>query len=83
MRARTKIILHRFARLRFDEAVVIRTDDGAFARREDLSNVLRPCRLGNEGIVSHNGKGVNGVVCTRGYLWINEKLIAWAPREVY
>jgi len=59
-RTRTKIILHHFTRLRFDEAVVIRTDDRAIARHVDLGDILRPCRLGNEDIASHNGKDANG-----------------------
>jgi hypothetical protein len=57
MRTRTKIILHHFTRLRFDEAVVIRTDDRAIARHVDLSDVLGPCRSGDEGIASHNANG--------------------------
>jgi hypothetical protein len=60
MRTRTKIILHYFTRLRFDEAVVIRTDDRTIARHVNLSDVLRPCRLGNEGVARHNGKDANG-----------------------
>ena len=46
-------ILHRFTRRRFDEAVVIRTDDRAITRHIDLSDVVRPCGLGNEGIAGH------------------------------
>lgn len=60
MRTRTKIILHCFTRLRFDDAVVIRADDGAITRHVDLSDVLSPRRSGNEGIASHNEKDGNG-----------------------
>ena len=39
VRTRTKIILHLFTRLHFDEAIVIRANDGAFTRHVNLSNV--------------------------------------------
>jgi len=60
MQTRTKIILHLFTRLRFDEAIVIRANDGAFTRHVNLSNVLRPCRLWGKGITGHNWRDANG-----------------------
>jgi hypothetical protein len=69
MRTRTKIIFHGFTRLRFHESMVIRADDGASALHVDLSGVLRPCRLWNNGIAGHNWKDENGGGrCTRVYL---------------
>jgi hypothetical protein len=59
VRRRTKIILHRFTRFHFDEAKVIRSNDGASTRRVDYGGVLGPCCLRGEGVASHGENGVN------------------------
>jgi hypothetical protein len=55
-RRRTMIILHRFTRRRFDDAMVVRSYDGALTHQVDIGGVLGPCCLWGEGegITSHS-----------------------------
>ena len=74
---RALIILHRFTRPRFDDAMVVRSNDWAFTRQVDFGDVLGPCCLrgegvtiqvdfGSVGVTSHGEKGnVNEVVDAR------------------
>lgn len=60
------IILRCFTRPRFDNAMVVRSNDWTFTRPVDFGGVLGPRCLRGEGITSHGEKGnVNEVVDTR------------------
>ena len=59
------IVLCRFTRLRFDDAMVVRSNKWAFTRQVDPGSVLGPCCLRGEGVASHSEGNVNGVVDAR------------------
>jgi hypothetical protein len=54
---RARIILCRFTRPRFDDAIVVRSNDWAFTRQVDFCAVLGPCCLRVGGVASHGEKG--------------------------
>ena len=59
------IVLCRFTRPRFDDAMVVRSNKWAFTRQVDPGSVLGPCCLRGEGVASHGEGKVGGVVDAR------------------
>ena len=55
MGERTLIILHRFTRPRFDDAMVVRSIDWAFTRLVDFGGKLGPCCLRVGEVTGHGG----------------------------
>lgn len=47
------IIFRCFTRPRFDDAMVVRSNDWAFSRQVYFGGVLGPCCLRGEGVVTH------------------------------
>ena len=50
------IVLRRYTRPRFYDAMVVRSDDWALARQVDFRGVLRPCCLRDKGVAGHGEK---------------------------
>ena len=66
---RTMIILRRFTRPRFDDTMVVRSNNWAFTRQVDFGGVLGPYCLRGEGVASHGKKG-NDATMYEKYIYI-------------
>ena len=53
---RAMIVLRRFTRPNFDDAMVVRSNDWAFACQVDFGGVLGPCCLRGDGVAGHGEK---------------------------